>query len=196
MHYRINRYPYTHPMATLHPDLHTWRPTGAGQYAERAVLLQLRDGLPDGFDVFHSVDWSTVDARGQRFGEVDAVVVCPQGHLTLLEIKAGHLEEAPAATAGATLANTAYPPQLTKRYGSLRKDVVAQCSGQLRALRQRQCGANAASGLPDGAQILEQAQRAYARAGSSMAAVGASTRPAACLGRVFLPPQTGKLPRL
>jgi len=80
-------------MARLHPDLHTWRPTRAGDYTERAVLQQLRDGLPDGFDVFHSVNWSTVDSGTQHFGEIDAVVVEPQGHLVLLEIKAGHLQE-------------------------------------------------------------------------------------------------------
>ncbi len=52
------------------------------------MLEQLRDGLADGFDVFHSVDWSTVDAGVQRFGEIDVVVVDPQGHLVLLEVKA------------------------------------------------------------------------------------------------------------
>ena len=122
---------YTLRMATLHPDLRSWRPTGAGQYAERAVLEQLRDGLANGFDVFHSVEWSTVDAGVQRFGEVDVVVVDPQGHLVLLEIKAGPLEEAPAGR------ESGLAPRLAKQYGSHSKDVIAQSGGQLRAMRQR-----------------------------------------------------------
>jgi len=117
-------------MARLHPDLHTWHPTRAGDYTERAVLQQLRDGLPDGFDVFHSVYWSTVDSGTQHFGEIDAVVVEPQGHLVLLEIKAGHLQEnaSPAAGLG---------PQLAKHYRDKNKDVIAQSNGQLRAMRKR-----------------------------------------------------------
>jgi hypothetical protein len=118
-------------MARLHPDTNTWRPTGAGQYTERAVLEQLRDGLPDGFDVFHSVDWSTVDAGTQHFGEIDVVVVEPQGHLVLLEIKAGSLEEN-----GPPMAD-GLGPRLAKRYGAHHKDVIAQSNGQLKAMRQR-----------------------------------------------------------
>lgn len=118
-------------MAKLTPDIRSWRPLGAGAYAERAVLEQLCEGLPDGFDVFHSVDWSTLDDGKQRFGEIDAVVVDPHGHLVLLEIKAGSLEqEAPMPGAG-------QGAQLSKRYGGFRKDVIAQAGGQLKAMRQR-----------------------------------------------------------
>ena len=67
-------------MAKLNPDVRAKRPMGAGEYAEHAVLEQLCNGLPDGFDVFHSVDCSTVDGAGQHFGEIDVVVVDSQGH--------------------------------------------------------------------------------------------------------------------
>lgn len=122
-------------MAKLNPDIRTWRPMGAGEYAERAVLHQLCEGLPDGFDVFHSVDWSTVDGGRQHFGEIDAVVVDTLGHLVLLEIKAGSLEEAGASMASSP--DSAQATQLAKRYGGFRKDVIAQSNGQLKAMRQR-----------------------------------------------------------
>lgn len=112
-------------MAKLNPDVRAKRPMGAGEYAEHAVLEQLCNGLPDGFDVFHSVDCSTVDGAGQHFGEIDVVVVDSQGHLVLLEVKAGHLEQG------------AQGLPLAKRYGGFYKDVVAQSNGQLRAMRQR-----------------------------------------------------------
>lgn len=114
-------------MAKLHPDISTFRPIGAGEYAEHAVLQQLSDGLPDTFDVFHSVDWSTADGDKQRFGEIDVVVVDALGHLVLLEVKAGQLEEAGGASG----------MQLGKRYGRVIKDVIAQSGGQLRGMRQR-----------------------------------------------------------
>ena len=121
---------YTTDMARLNPDLATWHPKGAGEYAERAVLEQLRDGLPDGFDVFHSVDWSTVESGAQRFGEIDVVVVDPQGHLALLEIKSGHLNEA------SNMRNGDSHTQLLKRYTGKDKDVIGQSNGQLKAMRQ------------------------------------------------------------
>ena len=117
-------------MAKLHPELHTWQAVGVGQYAERAVLEQLQNGLPDAFDVFHSVDWSTVNSGEQRFGEIDVVVVDPQGHLVLLEVKAGAVEEVP---------NTSGLPdstKLIKRYDNHRKEVFGQLNGQLKAMRQ------------------------------------------------------------
>ena len=118
-------------MAKLTPDIRSWRPLGAGAYAERAVLEQLCDGLPDGFDVLHSVDWSTLEGSVQRFGEIDAVVVSPCGHLVLLEIKAVELEQAPP------MPGTGQGAKLLKRYGGFRKDVAAQSSSQLSAMRQR-----------------------------------------------------------
>jgi hypothetical protein len=118
-------------MAQLHPDILTFHPVGLGAYAERAVLEQLRDGLPEGFDVFHSVKWSTVDSGVQRFGEIDMVVVDPQGHLVLLEVKSGELQEVadPNGASGYS--------ELLKRYGDVQKNALGQTNGQLRAMRSR-----------------------------------------------------------
>ena len=76
-------------MANIHPSIESLNLRNAGAYKERDVLITLQDGLPQGFDVFHSVNWSTVNHGQQRFGEIDAVVVAPQGHIVLLEVKAG-----------------------------------------------------------------------------------------------------------
>jgi HPt (histidine-containing phosphotransfer) domain-containing protein len=76
-------------MSRLHPPLSTLHPTSAGAYRERDILSVLESGLPDSFDVFHGVAMSGIHGGVQKFGELDAVVVSPQGHLLLLEVKAG-----------------------------------------------------------------------------------------------------------
>lgn len=92
-------------MATLHPALLSIHPTSLGSYRERDVLALLEQGLPAGFDVFHSVDWSAMHEGRQTFGEVDVVVMGPGGHLTLLEVKAGAVDVSDAG--------------LTKSYGGV-----------------------------------------------------------------------------
>lgn len=76
-------------MATLYPSLASQQFFGAGGYRERDVLALLEQGLSDGFDVFHTVDWSSMHNGVQNFGELDAVVLSPGGHLVLLEVKSG-----------------------------------------------------------------------------------------------------------
>ena len=76
-------------MAILHPPLSTLHPMSAGAYRERDILGMLEQGLPADFDVFHSVNYAEVHDGQQHFGELDAVVVAPAGHLMLLEVKAG-----------------------------------------------------------------------------------------------------------
>ena len=80
-------------MARLIPDIHDLRLLGAGQYRERDVLQLLADGLPADWTVLHSVSWSGMHPTTgtQCFGEVDAVVLAPWGHLVLIEVKAGAL---------------------------------------------------------------------------------------------------------
>jgi hypothetical protein len=78
-------------MATIHPPISTIHPTTAGTYRERDILKLLEQGLPSKFDVFHSVEWSAMHDGDQGFGEFDAVVVAPTGHLVLLEVKAGQV---------------------------------------------------------------------------------------------------------
>ncbi len=79
-------------MAQIHPSLPLYAQLNAGGYRERDILLQLMDGLPAGFDIFHNLQWSTVSQGEQHIGELDIVVVSPIGHLLILEVKAGDLE--------------------------------------------------------------------------------------------------------
>lgn len=122
-------------MATLHPALLSIQPTSLGGYRERDVLAMLEQGLPDGFDVFHSVDWSAMHLGKQSFGEVDVVVMGPGGHVTLLEVKAGAVDVSDTG--------------LTKSYGSLKgrhdKDVGHQARRQHSGLMSRleEAGLNA-----------------------------------------------------
>lgn len=79
-------------MAKIHPNTKFSLLRGAGAYRERDVIQALETGLDDNFDVFHNLDWSAMKAGKQSFGELDVAIVSPQGHIVLLEIKAGQLE--------------------------------------------------------------------------------------------------------
>ena len=77
-------------MAIIHPRLsHPLTLTHGGYQLELNLLEILRLGLPDTFDVFHGLTWSTVHASVQKFGELDLTVVSPQGQILILEVKAG-----------------------------------------------------------------------------------------------------------
>ncbi len=80
-------------MARIHPSIPLNGPLSAGDYRERDMLRLLEVGLPDDFDVFHNLPWTTVESGQQHFGELDLVVVAPQGHVVLLEVKAGEVTE-------------------------------------------------------------------------------------------------------
>ncbi len=104
-------------MAAIHPPIDSLHLTTPGAYRERDILEHLRDGLPDGFEIFHSVDWSAIYQNQQRYGEVDIVVMSPLGHLSLLEVKAGELnfdEE-----------------HAFKQYGQLKKNISRQIQSQI-----------------------------------------------------------------
>jgi thymidine kinase len=77
-------------MAIVHPRLRPpIVPKHGGYQLELRVLELLRTGLPDSFDVFHGLTWSTVRDSIQKIGELDLTVVSPQGHILILEIKGG-----------------------------------------------------------------------------------------------------------
>ena len=77
-------------MAIIHPRLiHPLAPPHGGYKLELKLLELLRMGLPDNFDVFHGLTWSTVHSSVQKFGELDLTVVSPQGQILILEVKAG-----------------------------------------------------------------------------------------------------------
>ena len=80
-------------MATLHPSAPQSQPATRGLQREIDVLRLLEADLPDGFDVFHSLDWSALFDGRQFHGEIDLAVVAPNGHIVLLEVKAGRLIE-------------------------------------------------------------------------------------------------------
>lgn len=112
-------------MARIHPSTPLSGPLGAGDYRERDVLRTLATGLPDSFDVFHNLPWSSVHKSGQQFGEIDLVVISPEGHILLLEVKAGSVHEGFNA--------------VTKTYGGSggSKDIGNQVRRQHSILKQR-----------------------------------------------------------
>ena len=80
-------------MARIHPSIPLHNPLTAGDYRERDILQILGDGLPANFDVFHNLPWSSMHQGNQHFGELDLVVISPLGHILLIEVKAGAIEE-------------------------------------------------------------------------------------------------------
>ena len=110
-------------MAILRPLLEGFHPQGLGQQREVLVLKRLADGLPERYTVFHGVEWSSVHDGVQWFGEIDAIVLCPNASLVLLEIKAGPVEVTPSG--------------VYKSYVGKPKDVGQQTRVQHAALRQR-----------------------------------------------------------
>ena len=95
-------------MARIHPSPPLHAPLTAGDYRERDVLRTLGDGLPADFDVFHNLPWSSMHQGNQHFGELDLVVISPLGHILLIEVKAGVIEETTQS--------------LVKTYGGINKD--------------------------------------------------------------------------
>ena len=110
-------------MATIHPSIEHLHLTTLGAYRERDVLLLLQEGLHQGFDVYHSVNWSVVKNDKQRFGEIDAVVLSPFGHTAILEIKSGVVQITEHS--------------ISKTYAGQVKDIGHQLGSQLSAWKRR-----------------------------------------------------------
>lgn len=113
-------------MARVSPPLEFLKPVDAGGYTERAMLVQLCNGLDDRFEVLHGVDWVVSDGGADRHGELDIVVINDAGDVALMEVKAGSLNDDGQS--------------LRKAYGAQDKDVGAQArrqfSGVLHRLKQ------------------------------------------------------------
>ena len=83
-------------MAHIQPE--GWRDmsvTGAAQ-REIETLTLLAQALPDEYTIFHGVHWTQLDNIGHTFsvyGEIDFIVLSPQGRLLLIEQKSGFLAE-------------------------------------------------------------------------------------------------------
>lgn len=112
-------------MARIQPTTPLSGPLNSGDYRERDVLRILAAGLPDSFDVFHNLPWSSIHKDTQHFGELDLVVISPVGHILLIEVKAGEINEGASA--------------LTKTYGGFNgdKDIGHQVRRQHSTLMQR-----------------------------------------------------------
>jgi len=112
-------------MALIHPSTPLSGPLNAGDYRERDILRMLAAGLPDAFDVFHNLPWSSIHQGSQHFGELDLVVISPVGHILLIEVKSGEINEGSSA--------------LTKTYGGIGgdKDIGHQVRRQHSTLLQR-----------------------------------------------------------
>jgi hypothetical protein len=110
-------------MAIIHPSIEHLHLTTPGAYRERDVLLLLEEGLPLGFDVYHSVNWSVVKNGKQRFGEIDVVVLSPFGHIAILEVKAGEV--------------LITEHSISKNYAGHEKDIGQQLGSQFSAWKSR-----------------------------------------------------------
>jgi hypothetical protein len=72
-------------MAEMIPDM----PTSDAPQAERVVYRALKEGLPDGYRVFHSLPFLQETQNGLREGEADFVVTHPTRGLLVIEVKGG-----------------------------------------------------------------------------------------------------------
>ena len=109
-------------MARILPD--GWEALDFSGSALREIeTLRVLASLPADFTVLHGVHWTRVDHGCSVYGEIDFIVVAPNGRVLLIEQKSGFLEETPDG--------------LIKVYGSLRKRVASQIMRSIEALLTR-----------------------------------------------------------
>lgn len=80
-------------MAHVHPS--GWRElsvTGAAQ-REIETLTLLAATLPDEYVIFHGVHWTKLEKNFSAYGEIDFIIVAPNGRVLLIEQKSGFLTE-------------------------------------------------------------------------------------------------------
>ncbi len=80
---------YNRHMAILTPSYCANLRHDGGLQRELDVLERLTEGLPDAFEIFHEVTWHSIMNGEDRHGEIDIVVLSPNGNLLLVEVKAG-----------------------------------------------------------------------------------------------------------
>ncbi len=112
-------------MAHIQPP--GWRELAVSGAAQREIetLAQLEQALSDDYTVFHGVHWTNVEKGWSAYGEIDFIVVAPDGRLLLIEQKSGFLTETDEG--------------LAKRYAGLDKPKLVrnQIVRAVAALRQR-----------------------------------------------------------
>ncbi|MBI1395990.1 MAG: AAA family ATPase [Betaproteobacteria bacterium] len=110
-------------MARILP--HGWREVPATGAARRVIetLARLEAALPDDCTVYHGVHWTRLDGERSVAGEIDFVVVSPEGAVVLIEQKTGFLRETPEG--------------LVKAHGTRQERVALGLSRSARALTER-----------------------------------------------------------
>jgi hypothetical protein len=74
-----------------------WRELAVTGAAGREIetLSMLAGQLPDEYTVYHGVHWTRIERRVSTYGEIDFVVLAPDGRTLLIEQKSGFLAETP-----------------------------------------------------------------------------------------------------
>lgn len=82
-------------MAQIHPS--GWREVAVTGAALREIeTLTLFDhGLSDAYHVLHGVHWTRLDRGFSAYGEIDFILIAPNGRVLLIEQKTGLLHETP-----------------------------------------------------------------------------------------------------
>lgn len=110
-------------MAILHPETFDQIRQDAGLFRELDVMERLKQSLPDNYEVFHSVSWFAVHNSHDQHGEIDIIVMSPEGNLILLEVKSGEV----------ILRNG----EILKVYNGTESSVTRQCRLQYSAMLHR-----------------------------------------------------------
>jgi len=109
-------------MAHVVPD--GWQALDLVGSAQREIeTLRILATLPDGYTVLHGVHWTRIEHGASVYGEIDFIVVAPNGRILVIEQKSGMLDETPDG--------------LVKSYGTLKKRVAPQIMRSIDALMTR-----------------------------------------------------------
>lgn len=109
-------------MAKLLPNLSGDVRKTIGYRREMDVLTLLEKSLPDGYVIFHNVEWHSLYEGRDCHGEIDLILMNQAGDLLLVEVKAGVLDVSNG--------------QLMKHYGLRQRDIATQVRVQYGAMRQ------------------------------------------------------------
>lgn len=109
-------------MAKLLPDLSGEVRRTTGYRREMDVLLLLQKSLPNGYLIFHNVEWHSLYEDRDCHGEIDLIVMNLAGDLLLMEVKSGAL----------VISNGL----LLKDYRQRQRDIAIQVKVQYGAMRQ------------------------------------------------------------
>lgn len=79
-------------MAILHPETFDLNSrSDGGLFREIAVIERLQQSLPSNYEIFHNVSYFSTHNNTNYHGEIDVIVMNPNGNLLIVEIKAGNI---------------------------------------------------------------------------------------------------------